>query len=120
MAHLKLMGFPCADTAHLTVLRDTSNKQPRQDKIAKTFEIVVCLGDSLNDFRRKYSSKNVDERLKLMEEDGALYGRKYLLFPNPTDGHWMRAIFGDSEPPPSNDNRAIFKRAATRSAWDGK
>jgi 5'-nucleotidase (lipoprotein e(P4) family) len=120
MAHLKLMGFPYADTAHLTVLRDTSNKQPRQDEIAKNFEIVVYLGDSLNDFRRKYYSKNVDERLKLMEEDRALYGRKYVLFPNPTDGHWMRAIFGDSEPPPNNDNRAIFKRAATRSAWDGK
>jgi 5'-nucleotidase (lipoprotein e(P4) family) len=120
MAQLKLLGFPNADTAHLTVLRETSNKQPRQDEIAKTFETVVYLGDSLNDFRRKYYSKSVDERLALMEEDRALYGRKYVLFPNPTDGHWMRAIFGDSEPPPSNDNRAIFKKAATRSAWDGR
>jgi len=120
MAQLKLLGFPYADTAHLTVLRDSSNKQPRQDEIAKSFEPVVYLGDNLNDFRRKYYSKSVDERLKLMEEDRAQYGRKYVLFPNPTDGHWMRAIFGDSEPPPSNDNRAIFKKAATRSAWDGR
>lgn len=120
MAHLKLLGAPYADTAHLTVLRDSSNKQPRQDEIAKAFDVVVFLGDNLNDFQRKYYTKSVDDRLKLMEEDRAMYGRKYVVFPNPTDGHWMRAIFGDSEPPPSNDNRATFKRAATRNAWDGK
>jgi hypothetical protein len=32
----------------------------------------------------------------------------------------MRAIFGDSEPPPSDANRQTFKNAATRQAWDGK
>ena len=57
---------------------------------------------------------------KLMEEDKAKYGNNYILFPNPTDGHWMRAIFGDSEPPPSDANRETFKKAATRQAWDGK
>jgi len=105
---------------HLTVLRDTSNKQPRQDEIAKRFDVVVYLGDSLNDFRRKYYVKNVDERMKLMEADRELFGRKYVLFPNPTDGHWMAAIFGNSEPPPSDENRRLFKKAATRSAWDGR
>ena len=40
-----------------------------------------------------------------------------IIFPNPTDGHWIRAIFGDSEPPPSDHNRIILKQAATRSAW---
>ncbi|HFQ4855106.1 hypothetical protein AABD46_20970 [Vibrio parahaemolyticus] len=39
-----------------------------------------------------------------MEEDKELYGRKYVLFPNPTDGHWIAAIFGDSEPPQSKEN----------------
>lgn len=118
--HVRLAGLPFADDAHVTLLRETSNKEKRQDEIAQKFNIVVFLGDSLNDFRRKYYTKNVDERLKLMEEDRALYGTRYILFPNPTDGHWMRAIFGDSEPPPSDANREIFKKAATRQAWDGR
>ena len=25
---------------------------------------------------------------------------KFVIFPNPTDGHWIRAIFGESEPQP--------------------
>ena len=55
-----------------------------------------------------------------MEADKELYGTRYILFPNPTDGHWLRAIFGDSEPQPNDSNRARFKEAATRNAWDGR
>ena len=118
MGHLKHLGFPYADTKHLTVLRDTSNKEKRQDEIMKDFNAVVFLGDNLNDFRRKYYIKNnVDERIKMMETDREKYGRNYIIFPNPTDGHWLAAIYGESEPPPTNANREIMKKAATRSAW---
>jgi 5'-nucleotidase (lipoprotein e(P4) family) len=118
--HLRIAKLPNADAAHVTVLRESSNKQIRQDEVAKTHEIVVFLGDSLNDFRRKYYTKDVDERIKLMESDRAEFGRRYIMFPNPTDGHWMRAIFGDSEPPPTDANRETFKKAAMKQAWDGK
>jgi 5'-nucleotidase (lipoprotein e(P4) family) len=118
MGHLKLLGFPYADTQHLTVLRDTSNKEKRQNEIMQNFEVVVFMGDNLNDFRRKFYIKgDVDARLKMMETEREQYGRKYILFPNPTDGHWLAAIFGDSEPPPTDANREIMKKAATRSAW---
>ncbi|HOE40651.1 MAG TPA: 5'-nucleotidase, lipoprotein e(P4) family [Rhodoferax sp.] len=118
MGHLKVLGFPYADEKHLTVLRDTSNKEKRQDEIMKDFSVVVFLGDNLNDFRRKYYIKsNVDERLKMMETDREKYGRNYIVFPNPTDGHWLAAIFGESEPPPTDANREIMKKAATKSAW---
>ncbi|MCD8139208.1 MAG: 5'-nucleotidase, lipoprotein e(P4) family [Planctomycetaceae bacterium] len=115
--NLQTHGFPFVDEKHLIVQRDTSNKETPQQAIAEEYQVVVMLGDNLNDFARKYYVKDVDERLALMEEDRALYGTKYIVFPNPTDGHWMRAIFGDSEPPPSEDNRRTFKAAATRSAW---
>lgn len=118
MDHLKFLGFPNADTKHLTVLRDTSNKEKRQDEIMKDFNVVVFLGDNLNDFRRKYYIKNnVDDRIKMMETDREKFGRNYIIFPNPTDGHWLAAIYGESEPPPTNANREIMKKAATRSAW---
>ena len=115
--NLQTNGFPFVDEEHLIVQRDTSNKEPPQKEIAEKFTVVVMLGDSLNDFQRKYYVKDVDERIKLMEEDKDQYGIKYIVLPNPTDGHWLRAIFGDSEPPPSDANRDIFKKAATRSAW---
>lgn len=121
MGHLRHLGYPFADDAHLTVFRDTSNKETRQDEIMQTHDVIVFLGDNLNDFRRKYYLKgDIDGRTAAMEEDRDLYGMEYVLFPNPTDGHWLAAIFGASEPEPSDENRKILKAAATRDAWDGK
>jgi hypothetical protein len=55
--------------------------------------------------------------MSLMEQDRERYGLDSILFPNPTDGHWIRAIFGESEPPASDENRGILRAAATRAAW---
>lgn len=117
IGNLKALGFPNADAEHVTLQRESSNKEPRQNDIAQRYDVVVMLGDNLNDFRRKYYVKNVDERTRLMEEDRELFGSKFIIMPNPTDGHWIRAIFGDSEPPASDANRSKFKDAATKSAW---
>ena len=111
--NLKTKGFPYADKEHLTVLIDTSNKEKTDLKIEEKYDVVVYLGDSLNDYRRKYYVKDVAQRQKLMEEDKDLYGEKFILMPNPTDGHWIRAIFGESEPADTPANRAKWKEAAT-------
>jgi len=121
MGHLKHLNYPFADDDHLTVLRDTSNKEKKQNEIMETFDVVVFLGDNLNDFRRKYYLKgDVDGRIAQMEADRDLFGTQYILFPNPTDGHWLAAIFGESEPPATDANRLKMKEAATKTAWDGK
>jgi 5'-nucleotidase (lipoprotein e(P4) family) len=110
---LKKLGYPYADEAHLTVLIETSNKETRQKEIAEKYNVVCYLGDSLNDFQRVYYVKDVQERIDLMEKDRALFGEKFIVFPNPTDGHWIRAIFGESEPPATDENRAKFEKAAS-------
>lgn len=121
LGNIRHLGFPLKDEGHLTVLRDTSNKEKRQNEIMKDYDVAVFLGDSLNDFRRKYYVKgDVAGREAKMEEDRALYGIKYVLFPNPTDGHWLAGIFGQSEPAATDENRAILKKAAARKSWDQK
>lgn len=111
--NLRAAGFPLKADTNLTVLRDTSNKEKRQDEILAGYDVVVFLGDNLNDFRRKYYLKgDVPGRIAKMEEDKALFGNKYIIFPNPTDGHWMAAIFGTSEPEDTPENRATLRKAA--------
>lgn len=114
LKNLQEAQFPYADKDHLTVLIDTSNKEKVQKQIAQTHNIAVYLGDSLNDFQRVYYVKDVDQRNALMEKDKDLFGRKFVILPNPTDGHWVRAIFGESEPAPTKQNRATWKKAATK------
>jgi predicted secreted acid phosphatase len=53
-----------------------------------------------------------------MSEDSASFGHEYILFPNPTDGHWIRAIFGQSEPAPNDENRNILRDAASINRWN--
>ena len=115
--NLNAVGFPVVDTAHLRVLRESSNKELVQQEIIEDYEVVALLGDNLNDFARRYYSTDVNQRMSLMEQDRDRYGRDYILFPNPTDGHWIRAIFGESEPAASDENRGILRGAATRAAW---
>ena len=54
MAHLVSLEFPYADNNHLFVLRETSNKQTVQDGIMEDYDVIVLLGDNLNDLSRKY------------------------------------------------------------------
>lgn len=119
LTHLKFLELPFADSEHLIVFRDTSDKTPARTKISFSFEIALLIGDNLNDFRRDYYVKDVDERIALMERDRDDWGTKFILLPNPTNGHWVRAILGDSEPPPTKQNRRRLKAAATKAAWDG-
>jgi 5'-nucleotidase (lipoprotein e(P4) family) len=119
LAQLADLDFPYVDDKHLFVFRDTSDKTPARVHIEKSFEVALMLGDNLNDYRRDYYVTDVDERMALMERDRKDWGTKFVLLPNATDGHWVRAIFGDSEPAASDENRRKLQAAAARIAWDG-
>jgi 5'-nucleotidase (lipoprotein e(P4) family) len=119
LAHLKHLDFPIDSEKNLFVFRETSDKTSARRKIEETHDVALMLGDNLNDYRRDYYVKDVDERRALMERDRDDWGTKFILIPNPTDGHWVRAIFGDSEPAPTDENRRVLIDAATRVAWDG-
>ena len=110
-------GFPMVDREHLTVLQETSNKEEVQSRIMEDYEVVVMLGDNLNDFSRDFYLTDIEQREDLVTKKRGNFGRKFVIFPNPTDGHWIRAIFGESEPPASSQNRQKLRSAATKNAW---
>lgn len=119
LRQLQYLEMPYADDDHLYVFRETSDKTPARDEIRAKHDVVVTLGDNLNDYKRDYYVKDVDERMQLMERDREEFGREFILLPNPTDGHWVRAIFGDSEPSPSDENKRLLYEAATQISWKG-
>jgi len=55
-----------------------------------------------------------------MERDRQEFGDRFIVLPNPTDGHWVRAIFGESEPAPTKENRSILLAAVKKGAWGGE
>ena len=120
MAQLQYLELPYADREHLTVFRDSSDKTPARERVKKSHELVLLLGDNLNDFKRDYYVANIKQRFELMEQDRQEFGERFIVLPNPTDGHWVRAIFGESEPAPTIENRSILLEAVKKGAWGGE
>ena len=120
LKQLQYLEIPFADREHLTVFQDSSDKTPAREAISATHELTLLLGDNLNDFKRDYYIDDIDERFALVERDKEDLGSRFIILPNATDGHWVRAIFGESEPAATAENRQILLEAATRQAWDGK
>lgn len=118
--NLRNLKVPFADKEHVTILRESSNKEPAQKAIAERYDVLLMLGDNLNDFKRRYYVDDAKQRAALLDEDRAQFGDRFILFPNPTDGHWMKAIFGESEPADTPANRAKFRAAATSGACKGQ
>ena len=113
LANIKAADLPYVEPEHLTVVMGGSNKEPLQAEIVRTHVVVAFLGDNLNDFARAYYLTNVQDRRARMAQDQAEFGRKFILFPNPTDGHWIRAIVGDSEPKATTETREALRKAAS-------
>ncbi|MFJ2548714.1 5'-nucleotidase, lipoprotein e(P4) family [Pseudomonas sp. NPDC087612] len=115
--NLRALKVPYADEAHVTILRESSNKEPAQHKIAEQYNVLLMLGDNLNDFERSFYVDKVEQRGQLVDASRSKFGGQYIIFPNPTDGHWLKAIFGESEPADTPANRAKFREAAEQGAW---
>jgi 5'-nucleotidase (lipoprotein e(P4) family) len=90
--NLKALGFPYADKKHLLLKTKTSNKQPRRDMVAKDYEIALLLGDNLNDFLSVFAKKSVADRFAETDKIKDIWGKKFIVFPNPVYGEWEWAI----------------------------
>lgn len=90
--NLKKLGFPYVDKKHLLLRTDTSDKQPRRDMVTKDYELVLLMGDNLNDFTSDFAEKGIDERFAEVELAFDQWGTKFIVMPNPQYGDWDAAI----------------------------
>lgn len=90
--NLKELGFPNVDEKHLLLRTDTGNKQPRRDIVEKNYKIVFLMGDNLNDFLNVFAEKPIDERFAETDKLKEMWGKKFIVLPNPMYGEWEGAI----------------------------
>ncbi|GJQ21580.1 MAG: 5'-nucleotidase [Bacteroidia bacterium] len=92
--NLKLRGFPQADSAHILLKTVESSKKARRDSIRKTHDIVLLIGDNLNDHASVFEKKSINERMEEVDRLRAEFGTRYLVLPNPMYGEWEGAVYG--------------------------
>lgn len=86
--NLKLYDFPFADETHVMLKTSSSEKETRRNNVRKTHEIVLFLGDNLSDFSSVFENHSTAQRNKSADSLKVLFGKKYIVFPNPIYGDW--------------------------------
>lgn len=97
-ANLLRLGFPLPDHTDVVLTRGeepewVSDKTTRRQEVARTYRIVMLIGDDLNDFVA-VGQRSVEERADLAAGYEAYWGDRWRMIPGPTYGSWERALFG--------------------------
>ncbi len=92
LKNLQKFGFPYADEAHLILKTTTSDKEPRRQKIAEKYNILLLCGDNLSDFSNVFyrEGKDVKAQVNAMQRE---FGTRFIVLPNPMYGDWEKQLY---------------------------
>lgn len=91
--NLQKFNFPYVDNSHLKLMSATSSKGPRRDSIRMTHDIIMQIGDNLNDMNTAFEKKSVDDRLQTTNQYKGEFGYRYIVIPNPSYGEWENSFY---------------------------
>ncbi|MBU0695447.1 MAG: 5'-nucleotidase, lipoprotein e(P4) family [Bacteroidetes bacterium] len=93
LKNLQKLGLPNADEAHTLLYAQDSPKEVRRQLVMKDHEVVMLLGDNLNDFADVFEKKSIDERFQSTDNFRKVWGSKFIVLPNPVYGEWENALY---------------------------
>jgi 5'-nucleotidase (lipoprotein e(P4) family) len=113
MKNLRARGFPQADSGHVLLRTAESSKEGRRELIRKTHDIVLLLGDNLNDLDSAFERKATDVRFTEADRLKSEFGPRYIVFPNPMYGEWESAAY-KYQRGLSDDEKGKLRRSALK------
>jgi 5'-nucleotidase (lipoprotein e(P4) family) len=93
LINLQKLQLPDADTAHMLFLSNTSSKETRRQIVMSRYNVVMLLGDNLNDFMQVFEKKPIEERKTEVDKVKEEWGKKFIVLPNATYGEWENALY---------------------------
>ena len=96
--NLNKAGFPDANPAHILMKQHSHDKQLRRDQVKQNFSVALLLGDDLNDFMSVFRYQSAANRLAWTNQVKNLWGKKFILLPNPMYGDWDNTIYKWQDP----------------------
>ncbi len=97
LTNLLHFRFPFADAAHLLVKDESSDKEPRRQKVAATHHIVLLCGDNLNDFADLFYGKDQLGRAQAVDQVRGEFGKRFIILPNPMYGDWESPVYDNKK-----------------------
>lgn len=108
---LKKLGFPIQNEEDILVQTTTSDKSERRLFVESKYEIVVLVGDNLNDFTGLFELKSNDEKKKLVDEMQSQFGNRFIILPNPLYGDWEGSIYNYNYRLPNKEKHDLRLKA---------
>lgn len=113
------LGFPGVSEKTLILKDGKSAKSARYKTITdQGYDIVVYVGDNLNDFGDATYRKPNAERRDFVAQNAKQFGTKYIVLPNPNYGDWEGGL--DSNYYKGDVKNKVDIRLNSIKAWDGK
>jgi 5'-nucleotidase (lipoprotein e(P4) family) len=106
--NLKAAGFPDISSENVLLRGAVGSKEPRRQKIAETYRLVLLMGDNLDDFSDVFERKSTGERFAETDKARELWGKRFIVVPNAMYGTWENAIYGYE---PLTESQKAEKRA---------
>jgi 5'-nucleotidase (lipoprotein e(P4) family) len=96
VSNLQKLGFPGVSGETVLLRKEQSNKQARFELVkSKGYDVVVYIGDNLNDFGTQFYDKNNRERRLLVAAQQRKFGSQFIMLPNPNYGDWISGMATD-------------------------
>jgi 5'-nucleotidase (lipoprotein e(P4) family) len=105
--NLKKNNFAYIDSTH--VLLKGESKEKRRNLVSQNFEIILLLGDNLNDFI-DVEKKSADIRQQRTLELKESWGTRFIILPNPMYGDWEAALYDYSQTLSPAEKASIRRR----------
>ena len=93
MDSLVSVGFPYVDDDHVLLREAESSKESRRQTVAGSCEIVLLIGDNLNDFTDVFEDTPVPERAAEVDALRDEFGSRFIVLPNSMCGDWEDAVY---------------------------
>lgn len=104
--NLDSLGFAFARKENMIFKEKTSSKRARRDKVSERYEIVMLIGDNLNDLSEVFENRGVDWGTSVVEQNKKEFGNRFIVLPNPMYGDWEKNIFKTSDSLSDEQKRA--------------
>jgi 5'-nucleotidase (lipoprotein e(P4) family) len=92
LKNLTELGFPFSDPEHVILKDRVSSKKFRRQKVTDNFDIILLIGDNLDDFSEIFEDRSDNYGLNIVDQHASDFGDRYIILPNPMYGSWESAI----------------------------
>ena len=93
MRNMQKLGFAFVKPENFFLKDTTSGKEPRRQVVSQKFDIILLLGDNLNDFAEVFENRTNTWGQTVVDDYREEFGRRFIVFPNPMYGEWEKNIY---------------------------